>query len=401
MPENWRIFLHPRFQRIKNALYTVTYALVRMMRPVRPNSVILATNRTEILSDNLRYVYDHVDKDAFSVTQFFLPSRPTSIVARLRRDLRFIAAMAQTQYTIVDDFLPLVYPLRLRPDTRLVQVWHALGALKRVGYSRRGKNGGPPPTSISHKNYTDVIVSAEEIRKDFAEAFGVAMDIVHATGAPRSDLFFDQTEQDMARERLYRAHPILEGRRVILFAPTFRGREKRTAHYPEEFLDLDRFGEALGPDDLVVLKMHPFIQEPARIPEKYADRIIDLSDYPEFNHLLLICDLLITDYSSAIFDYSLLKRPIIFYVPDLEHYQQGRGFYYDFGEYTYGPVVHTFTDLLATLDTAVLEDSCLERFHMKFLANCDGHATQRFIDTVLRPTPMDPRRGSSTSGLRR
>jgi len=292
--------------------------------------------------------------------------------------------MAQTEYTLLDDYFPLVYTIKLRPGARLVQVWHALGAFKRVGYSRLGKGGGPDATSLAHRNYTDVIVSADAVRENYAEAFGVELSAVHATGIPRSDLFFDPEERQAITEVMLYEMPFLQGRRLIFFVPTFRGRAKRTAHYPEQFMDYAKIGAALGENDLLVIKMHPFVRKPVHIPEKYADKIVDLSTYPEFNHLLLLCDVLITDYSSAIFDYALLHRPVIFFVPDLDTYADIRGFYYPFEEYTYGPVVRDMDGLIEALRSAVVDEDRLGVFCEKFLNRCDGHATQRFIDTVFQ-----------------
>jgi len=385
MPQTWRLFLHPRLQLFKHLVFRIAYSFVAARRPVEPNSVILVTNRHHVLAGNLRYIYDHLNKDTFSIHTFFLDQ--PSLRLRAIQDLRFVVAMAQVQYVLVDDFMPLLYALRLRPGTRLVQVWHALGALKRVGYSRQGLGGGPPATSMSHKNYTDVIVSAESIRKDFAEAFCVSMQTVHATGAPRSDLFFDPDEQTRILEPLYASLPQLRDKRVILFAPTFRGGGKRAAYYPDTFLDLEKFGAALGDNDLVVIKMHPFVTDPLPIPPIFADKIIDLSSYPEFNHLLLVSDILVTDYSSAIFDYALLERPVVFYVPDLDDYTRQRGFYYDFDEYAYGPVARTFPELLTALNDPQIDRKRLSQFHDKFLDRCDGHATQRFIDVIFNQGP--------------
>ncbi|MCL2470355.1 MAG: CDP-glycerol glycerophosphotransferase family protein [Propionibacteriaceae bacterium] len=387
MPAQWRLWLHPQLQRLRNLPSILAYSLVSLVCPIRPNSVIFVTNRLGVLTDNLKFVYDSLDKNQYAVTEVCLPTRTASGWTRLIHNLRFVVAMAQTQYVLVDDFLPVLYPLRLRRGTRLVQVWHALGALKRVGYSRQGRGGGPPSTSMSHKNYTDVIVSAESIRKDFAEAFSVPLQTVHATGAPRSDLFFDADEQDRILEPLYDAVPQLKGKRVILFAPTFRGGQKRGAHYPAKFIDLDRFGAALGDHDLLVIKMHPFITDPLPIPPAYADKIIDLSSYHEFNHLLLVADVLVTDYSSAIFDYALLGRPVVFYVPDLDDYTRHRGFYYDFDEYAYGPLARTFPELLSALRDPQVDEARLRQFHDKFLDRCDGHATQRFIDLIFHQGP--------------
>lgn len=388
MPDRWRLFLHPKNQKLRNLVFTMLYGFISIFRPVRPNSVILATNRTTILTDNLRYVFDGIDKKKFHVRTFFLSSPSASRVSRFLTRLRFVAAMATTQYTLVDDVVPIVYAIRLRPGTHLVQIWHALGALKKVGFSRNGRNGGPPATSITHKNYTDVIVSSESIRKDFAEAFGVSIDRVHATGAPRSDLFFDTAAQETVCEAVYASRPELRGKRVILFAPTFRGNGKRTAHYPLDYLDLDRIYAGLGDNDMFVIKMHPFVKGRVPIPPAYCDKIVDLSGYPEFNNLLLVCGLLVTDYSSAIFDYSLLQRPVVFYVPDLEVYSRNRGFYYDFSEYAYGPVVFDLDSLIPRLGMTTIDEDRLSVFREKFLNACDGHSTQRFLDTVFSPSEV-------------
>jgi CDP-ribitol ribitolphosphotransferase len=360
------------------------YALARRLQPLRPGSVILLTVRADELTDNLLAIDRRLDHQRYDIKHYSFAHRPRSILARIGPNVRFIWAMSRTQYTIVDDFFPLLYSAKLRPGAKLVQVWHALGAFKRVGFSRGGHGGGPALNALAHKNYTDVIVSSDSVRPDFADAFGVPLDRVHACGAPRSDLFFDQAARADITDGLKRELPILRGRRVILFAPTFRGKQRQCAYYPDEFLDLDRIGTALGPDDLLVLRMHPFVRNRPVIPAVWRDRIIDLSDFPEFNHLLLVTDLLVTDYSSAIFDYSLLRRPIVFYVPDLDQYVAERGFYYPFSSYVYGPVVRDLAGLVDALGTTAVDETLLQQFTQQFLNRCDGHATQRCIETIFR-----------------
>ena len=382
-PSQLRDAVHPFLRSLRDIIFSTTYAVASRVLGMRPDSVILVTVRNQELTDNLRAIEAQLDPGRHSVTVFSFANRPKLAITRFLPNVRFMIAMAQAQYTIVDDFFPLLYCARLRPGAKLVQVWHALGAFKKVGYSRLGRGGGPPSTSISHKNYTDVIVSADSVKQDFAEAFGVPLERVHATGAPRSDLFFDESAQRDIKAELLKTVPQLSGRRVILFAPTFRGGSRQTAHYPPGFLDFDRIGAALGPDDLLVLKMHPFIKRRPAIPPAWRDRVIDLSWYPEFNHLLLVCDLLVTDYSSAIFDYSLLRRPILFYVPDLDQYAHGRGFYYPFDDYTYGPVVRDLDGLLANLGTTEVDEQRLDAFHARFLNRCDGQATTRCLATIF------------------
>jgi len=390
MTRRVKLVMYPKLQKLRHSGYAMLYVLVGMLRPLRKNSVILVTNRSNALTGNLKFIYDKLDKKRYSVRKFVIPGPSAHVWSRATQTARMIVAMAQTQYTLVDDFLSAVYTIRLRPGARLIQVWHASGALKRIGYSRAGTSGAPVETSVSHKNYTDVIVSAEAVRGSYAEAFGVPLSIVHATGAPRSDLFFDRGEQSRVIGRLYQRLPVLEGRRVILFAPTFRGRGRGDAHYPETFIDLTSLGAALGDNDLLIVKMHPFVKSRFRIPPALKGKIIDLSDYPEINDLLLICDLLITDYSSVIFDFALLARPVVFYVPDIGEYQVERDFFFDFDEYAYGPVVCDFDSLLKTLDLADVDVDRLTSFDEKFISACDGHATERFCATILDENRVPP-----------
>jgi len=380
--------LYPHAQRWARFPFSATYSVVSAVRGIRPGSVLLACTRSGLLTDNLAAIEARLDRGKYSIREFYFPSS-LGFFARTWRGLRFAVAMARTHYTIVDDVFPPVYAIRVRPGARLIQAWHALGALKRMGYSRHGGPGGPVATSITHKNYTDVIVSGEGVRDDYAEAFGVDRGVVRATGVPRSDLFFDAEAQARAIEEVYETWPDWRGRRIILFAPTFRGPTRAKAHYPGDFVDLERLGEALGDEDLLVIRMHPFVTGRWEIPDRYRDRIVDAGAYPEFNHLLLVCDLLITDYSSAIFDYALLRRPVILYVPDLEEYEAGRGFYYPFEDYVYGSVARRFEDLVAALGNRDVDEGKLNTFCECFLNRCDGAATERFVRTIFGPVVLE------------
>jgi CDP-ribitol ribitolphosphotransferase len=256
-----------------------------------------------------------------------------------------------------------------------------------MGFSRVGQGfGAPARTSLTHRNYTDVIVSSEAMRPHFAEGFGIPLERIHATGVPRSDFFFDGDAQDLARDRLFAQLPQLRDHRIILFAPTYRTGVNNRVGYPLEFLDLDRIGQTLGEGDLFIIKNHPLVAESWEIPPQYADKILDLSSFEEFNHLLLVSDLLITDYSSAIFDNALLKNPVVFYTPDFEVYDGARGFYYPFDQYVYGPVVHDLNSLVALIPGVDIDEPRWSEFCELFLNSCDGRATQRFIETVFSPS---------------
>ena len=217
---------------------------------------------------------------------------------------------------------------------RFIQVWHAMGAFKTVGFSRLGKPGGPSPRSLSHRNYTDTIVSAEAIRKNYAEAFKMDIEKVHAVGIPRTDVFFDINYKEKIRKEIFSSYPQLEGKKIVLFAPTFRGNGVRTAHYNYSWISFAKIRESLGEEYVFIIKMHPFISD---MPTEKLDSsfFLNLSDSREINDFLFVTDVLITDYSSVIFEASLLNIKTIFFVPDYEEYIASRDFYYPYDEYTY------------------------------------------------------------------
>lgn len=127
--------------------------------------------------------------------------------------------------------------------------------------------------------------------------------------------------------------------------------------------------------------MHPFIKQRSQVLDSHF--FLDLSSQREINDLLFITDILITDYSSVIFEASLLNIPTIFFAYDLENYISERDFFYPYSEYTYGPVVKNEEELVKAIRHPVIDQQKLERFKEKFVASCDGHASERFVEVLL------------------
>jgi CDP-ribitol ribitolphosphotransferase len=293
--------------------------------------------------------------------------------------------LARADVILMDDYQPSVYRLPPDPNVRIVQLWHASGAFKTVGYSRIGKPGGPSPWATRHKNYTHAIVSGSHDVPFYAEAFGLPEDRVVPTGIPRMDRFFDEDQRAAGRSLATLLLPMITGRRVILFAPTFRGSGPRTAHYPYERLDLEALHAIAEAKDAVVLvRMHPFVREPLSIPSHLADRIVDATTNEiDVNDLLFAVDLLITDYSSIVFEYSTLLRPMLFYAFDLDDYVAARDFYVPFEEFVPGRIVRTFDELLDAIRAEEYEAEKVPAFARRHFDHLDGTATDRVIDEII------------------
>jgi len=391
--------LVPVVQRLRWFPYLVAYRVMCWVKPVRSTGVVFISGVGSHLSGNLRSIREAMG-DEFHTWEFF-PSSWGGFLQKMSERYRLVVAVAQAKYVLMDDYLHLIHALKIRRGTQVVQVWHGLGAMKKMGFSREGRgSNAPPATSLIHRNYTDVVVSSDQMRPHYSQAFRVPLEKIHGWGSPRSDLFFDEEAMDEVRRLVWESVPALKDRRVLVFAPTYRVLADGSFGYEAEFLDLVRMGEALGEKDLLVLKFHPFVRRPWEIPPSCADKIIDMSTYPEFNHVLVVTDLLITDYSSAIFDYALMDKPVLFYTPDLDTYDGARGFYYPFETYTYGPVVSDQDALIAHLDTTKIDKKKRENFCELFLDGCDGQATSRFMKEIFDVPPATRRTLDMTGGGR-
>lgn len=357
--------------------YILYYLLSAVKNDIIPNQILMLSESREELSGNLKFIDDAIDKTRFTV----IYSLRSSILKKRNKEEKkeLCKLLATSKYILVDDFIPTMYPIPLRKGTRFIQVWHAMGAFKTVGFSRLGKPGGPSPRSLSHRNYTDTIVSSEAIRGNYAEAFHIGIEKVHALGTPRTDVFFDEKYKETVRKTLYLEYPQLIGKKVILFAPTFRGNGVKTAHYNYSWISFSNLKKILGEDYIFIIKMHPFVRN---MPEEELDPsfILNLSDKREINDLLFVTDVLITDYSSVIFEASLLDIKTVFFVPDYEEYVASRDFYYPYSEYTYGTVAYNEDELVEAVLHGQNDENTLMQFKKKFCEACDGHCSEKFVE---------------------
>jgi len=381
---------HPRSPRSRLGLtgvrgFRVVFRIMHALSRHTGRRILFSSDRHGELSDNLRLVHARMVERGLDRTYQLQTLFKPGIVSRRRiaDRLRLPWLLARADVIVIDDYQPVIRHLTAR-DARIVQLWHAVGAFKTVGYSRVGKPGGPGPYGSIHKNYSLAIVSSSSDVPVYAEAFGIPESRVVPTGIPRVDPMFDPVHRDGALAQIREQFPATEGRFTILFAPTFRGAGARTASYDLDRIDYARLHALCVERDAVCLiRMHPFVRVPLGIPPELRDRLIDASNPTvEPNDLLFAVDLLITDYSSIVFEYSTLGRPMLFYAYDLEDYVATRDFYEPFESFVPGRIVRTFEELL---DATRREDYQLEKvgpFARRHFDHLDGGSTDRVIELI-------------------
>ncbi|MDK2809149.1 MAG: CDP-ribitol ribitolphosphotransferase / teichoic acid ribitol-phosphate polymerase, partial [Clostridiales bacterium] len=317
-------------------------------KEVKRNRIVFISNRRNDMSGNFEFVYDILKKDKSLDMRFVLDDRGIKQMSYANA-FRYGYYCATSKVILVDDYAGLLYKIPRRPGTTMMQLWHACGAFKTFGYSRLGKPGGQKQTSPAHRNYDYCIVSSKEIAKYYAEGFGISLEKPIATGIPRTDIFFDEAYKKQATESFYQMYPKLKNKKILLFAPTFRGNGKMSGFYPVEKFDVAKLYEELGGEYAIIIKHHPFVQDRNEIPEKYEDFILDMSENSELNDLLFVTDVLVSDYSSVIFEAALLDIPMLFYAYDLQRYISSRGFYYEYEDFVPGKIVSSFAQAVSAI----------------------------------------------------
>ena len=379
---------------IRIAGFAVMFWCMRILARRNGRRILFSSDSRADLGGNLKLVYDRMvarglDREFELLTLF----KAGIVVRRSIRDrLRLPWLLARVDTIVIDDFQPIIYRINV-PDVTIVQLWHAVGAFKTVGYSRVGKPGAPNPFGRVHKNYTWATVSAHHDIAVYAEAFGVPESHVVATGVPRVDPMFDLARRNASLAAVAEAYPQTVNRTVILFAPTFRGHGAKTATYDNTQIDLEALHALCVDRDAVCLvRMHPFVREPLAVPEALRDRIIDASATTpdgglspiETNDLLFAVDLLITDYSSIVYEYSILGRPMLFFAYDLDDYVASRDFYEPYESFVPGRIVRTFAELLDAIRHEDYEADKVAPFARRHFDHLDGGSTDRVIDLITK-----------------
>lgn len=336
--------------------------------PLKNQVLFLTVRRDGELEGNTKALYPYV-KSPKKVCAKQLPHGYFT-------SIKMFYHVITSKVIVTDDYLKYLRHFPLKKEQRVIQLWHACGAFKKFG--RRGTNISVGTDMATHAQYNLVSVSGDFIRPIYADAFNINVKKVQALGCPRTDDFFDQKLMEEKRERIYQKYPDWKDKYVIIYAPTFRDVGKdRTQFHPE--LDFDRLSGELLPNQLFLVCPHPIMKND--ILEKEYDNIKLIREFST-NDLMFVSDLLVTDYSSVIFEYVLLKKPIAFFCYDLVTYN--RGFYLNYPDDLPGNVYENqkaLTDYLRDPGRHVTDEK-YNIFIQKYMSGCDGHSCERIAKII-------------------
>lgn len=329
--------------------------------------IIFADAHHETLPYSMKNVYDAVKREGYHVTEDFHDYSKMSQIETFTHAVRFMKLYAQARVIFIcDNFFPVV-SCKKSSKTKVVQLWHSCGLLKKMGYDT---SEDIPKYYIGsvYKNYDLVTVSAPACEEHLTRAMRQEEGVVKALGVSRTDTYYDQKWIDFCKNQFYEKYPEAKDKKVVLWAPTFRGNAADPYQLgTEAVLALEK---ELGDDYFVIRKVHPHIEK------KYY---LSNCEIPS-EQLFPVADLMITDYSSIVFDYLFFQKPYVLFAPDMEEYLDKRGFYVEYDSLS-PYIVTEDKELGATVLSALKKDNkdwLKEQFDYH-ISSCDGKVTERIL----------------------
>ena len=353
--------------------------------PVKSNWVIFESHMGKQYSDSPKYIYEQLvgSGQKFKLIWSFQDPEnvevPGSAIKVKRNSFKHFYYLNRAKYWI--DNQGIAHLAQKKDQQVYLQTWHGT-PLKKMGYDQKKMPAKAELNRLKlQTDAWDYLISPNRYTSEILRrGFRYGGEILE-TGYPRNDILISQPQDVKQKVRLH--FGISEEQEVVLFAPTFRDWDPNS--FQNVLDDVQALSKETDSQTVVLLRLHYLLSEKISQLELPAN-IINASMYQDIQELYLVSDVLITDYSSVMFDYALLKRPIILYCYDLEEYITRRGMYFDFADKAPGPVCETMSEVVHYLNHPLeLEqfDASLENFVAEFGSIEDGHAAARVVEKVF------------------
>ena len=349
------------------ALVFGTNLLTRFVR-VKPGRVVFISYFTNNPEDNFKMIVDKLkESPQFEVVLLLINYRQVSKMAYLLNIIKQAYYFNTAEVVFLDGNNVVMKTIIKKKRTKVIQIWHAVAALKKFGEDTKSRL-----YNIRSCDYA--ITSCEKVRPIYSQALRIPEDRVLALGSPRTDDMFSAEKLAESRQRLFSKYDITADKQLVLYAPTFRGSGIDDVALPD--IDIAEFSNRLNENHILAVRLHPLIKgfnAPAGVIDLTSEKLLDT---------LSASDILITDYSTIMFDYALLERPMVFFAPDLDTYEVDRGFYMNYEEFVPGAVARNLDELVnAVKDPADFMDR-IKEVKDEYFDFQDGLSTERVAHFV-------------------
>lgn len=366
------------------ALYALFFNLSRIL-PVKENRIAFVAPHNGGNKDSLGTLRAYAEKnsgyDIVTISTRDLVLDKSNLISSCLKAAGFFTlkakALATSKYVFLNDnFMPMA-KLKFSKKTVITQLWHAEGAFKKFGLSAPLTDDVREREKKCSANLTYIVCSSKNVAPIYAEAFGVDENKILPLGAPRIDSLLCKRDVSALRDEFDKKNPECKGKKLVLYAPTFRD-DSETNNSLVKKINGESFRRELGDDYKLLIKLHPQIHS-----DEPVEGAVDVTSGYDIGELTLICDLLITDYSSVCMDFALLSKPCVFFAFDLEEYEKERSFYFDYESYVPGTVAKTFDEVINAIRNPQNDEEKLRKFREFNFDYVDCNNTKRIFDRII------------------
>ena len=337
---------------------------------IKENKITFVSYEDDKLAKDFKMIAEKLQDDKDYELKYVLMKYKFSLLGMLEYVLNCAKQLyhINTSKVVLLDYNNFVVCNFKRKGVKVIQIWHASGAVKKFGNEVK--------RDYSIENYDYILSTSEVWSEIYSKAFNVEPEKVIPLGIPRTDRLLSEKKVEKYKKYCLEEFPQIDGKKVIVYAPTFRGNPLYKIQYQD--IDLKEIREKLGDDYVIIYKLHPWFGDKVIADDK---NIINGNNY-NITKLFAAADYLISDYSAIIYDYTILERPMIFFVPDLEEYKHQRGLNFNYEEEMPGPICKSEDEVVKAIKENDFNIENIKKFKSKYFKYTDGKSCDRVVDFI-------------------
>lgn len=381
-------------RKLKQILLVLLNSIIKIAVPVKKGRVYCVAHGGSKYSCNPKYISEYILEFFPDRFELIWPISNDACIENVDRRVKFVKSTSwlTIYYINTSEFIIANYRFsphwtqwKKRNNQKYIMTWHGSMALKRIEFdARTSMVPGYLENALLDSRIIDLMLSDSQWCTEFTRrAFLYQGDILEK-GLPRNDIFFDNRKMSGAIKKVLNYYKIKENSKIILYAPTFRD-DCGFDQYILEWSEIQKaFEERFGSECVIMIRLHPAILsrvDSSRLVHK--NKTIDVSSYNDMQELICAADVLITDYSSTMFEAAILRKPCFLYVPDVEYYN--RGFYFQISElpFPYSINMQCLLENIRSFDNNTYVNSVDLMFKYVFKYYQEGTATENLVQWML------------------
>lgn len=359
-------------------ILNIIYFFIKLF-PINKNKVTFISRQSNEVSLDFRMIADELRKQNNNVKIVFMCKKlENGLLKKIGYCFHMVKQMyniATSKVVILDSYCIPVCILKQKKKLVVIQIWHALGSLKKFGYSSLDKKDGRDSKIAKamkmHCNYTYILTSSAFSKQFFKEAFNAKDEQMLVMNLPRVDFLKSKKEQEKMQLRFLKIYPETNNKKKnILYCPTNRKGKKIPLENMVKDIPFDKYN--------FIAKLHDGT-EIIYIDGKTIQKNSNFTGM----ELLHIADYIITDYSAIVYEASITQKPIYFYTYDYDDYQINRGTYIDYMSEMPGPICKDFKQIMKLIEENEFDKIKEEKFCQKYIENINENATKKLAELVL------------------